>query len=355
MPPRLRLRSLAQLAELHLERACPSTTSSYTYTCGRCTRSYATALSSTTSITPAPSEAHLDASFSQTQLSRYPPSQPPSHRNPAYRKSQLLRSYVSLLQTTPLIIFFQHSNLKATEWVSIRRELAIALRKVDAQLAAQGKPEEDMIGDYVKMQVIKTNMFEPALRITEYFKPSIPGEQPASIPSEKEDPSLTHALSVAAYKASQQHRNEHVLTPLLTGSVAILTLPTVSPQYLKAAFSILCPQPGGPFAAPTRRAAPNYYEPSVQDGLKKLLLLGARVDGQAFDMDGTRWVGSIDGGIDGLRAQLVGMLQGFGAGVVQVLESGSRSVWWTMEGRRKMLEEEEQGGGASKEEDEKDK
>jgi large subunit ribosomal protein L10 len=51
-------------------------------------------------------------------------------------------------------------------------------------------------------------------------------------------------------------------------------------------------------------------------------------------------VGGIEGGIDGLRAQLVGMLQGFGAGVVQVLESGSRAVWWTMEGRRKMLEEE---------------
>jgi ribosomal protein L10 len=258
------------------------------------------------------------------------------------------------LQTTPLIIFFQHSNLKATEWVSIRRELASALRKLDAQLAAQGKPREDLIGEFVKLQVIKTNMFEPALRIAEYFKPGSPdaqaqaqahqeggggGASPVSVSSEKEDPSLTHALSVAAYHASQAHRNEHVLTPLLAGNVAILTFPTVSPVYVKTAFSILAPQPGV-FAAPTRRANPLYHEPAVQDGLKKLMLLGARIDGQVFDMEGTRWVGGIEGGIDGLRAQLVGMLQGFGAGVVQVLESGSRAVWWTMEGRRKMLEEE---------------
>ncbi|OCT52093.1 hypothetical protein CLCR_08789 [Cladophialophora carrionii] len=356
MPPRLRLRSLAQLAELQLDR----TSLTLPYTCGRCSRSYATAAAATTTIatTPAPTDAQIQSGF--PPLSRYPPSQPPSHRNPAYRKSQLLRSYVSLLQTTPLIIFFQHSNLKAAEWVSIRRELASALRKLDAQLAAQGKPPEDLIGEYVKLQVIKTNMFEPALRIAEYFKPGLLDAQgqthqeagagagavvvsPVSVPSEKEDPSLTHALSVAAYHASQAHRNEHVLTPLLTGSVAILTFPAVSPLYVKTAFSILAPQPGGVFAAPTRRANPLYHEPAVQDGVKKLMLLGARIDGQVFDMEGARWVGGIDGGIDGLRAQLVGMLQGFGAGVVQVLESGSRAVWWTMEGRRKMLEDEEAG------------
>ncbi|OAG41696.1 hypothetical protein AYO21_04160 [Fonsecaea monophora] len=340
MPPRLRLRTLAQLAELQVEAAS-------TYTCGRCSRLYATAAAAAQSIatTPAPSDAQMRASI--PSLSRYPPVQPPSHRNPAYRKSQLLRSYVSLLQTTPLIIFFQHNNLKATEWVSIRRELASALRKVDAQLAAQGKPPHELIGDYIKLQVIKTNMFEPALRIAEYFKP-LPAPEPigglAGIPSEKDDPSLTHVLSVAAYEAAQQHKNEHPLTPVLAGSVAILTLPAVSPTYLKTAFSILCPQ-APLFPAPTRRAVPQYYEPSVQDGLKKLMLLGARIDGQLFDMDGTRWVGSIEGGIDGLRAQLVGMLQGFGASVVHTLESGSRSLWFTMEGRRRMLEEEENPKG----------
>ena len=344
----MRLRSLAQLAELHLDQKVATT-----YTCRRCTRYYTTA----TATTPAPSDAQMQDSI--PALSRYPPSQPPSHRNPAYRKSQLLRSYVSLLPTTPLIVFFQHSNLKSAEWVSIRRELTSALRKVDAQLAAQGKPQEELIGEYIKIQVVKTNMFEPALRIAEYFRPTPPCEEQgnlASIENEKDDPSLTHSLSTNAYHAAKAHKDEHILTPLLAGHIAILTLPSVSPVYLKTAFSILSPQPGV-FPAPTRRANPTYHEPSVQDGLKKILLLGARVDGQVFDMEGVRWVGSIDGGIDGLRAQLVGMLQGFGAGVVQTLESGSRAVWWTMEGRRKMLEEEQtpkDGEQVTKEEGGKD-
>jgi large subunit ribosomal protein L10 len=268
----------------------------------------------------------------------------------------LIRSYVSLLQTTPLIIFFQHNNLKANEWVSIRRELANAMRKLDDQLASHDKPEQDRIGQFVKLEVIKTNMFEPALRITEYFKPSITGSitpsptpvDMASIPSEKDDPNLTHALSRAAYMRTQKHRNKHALTPLLTGSLAILTLPSVSPQYLKSAFQILAPTAGATsaFPAPTRRAVPSYYEPAVQDGLKKLLLLGARIDGQVFDMEGVRWVGGIEGGIEGLRGQLVQMLQGFGGGLVQALESGGRGVWWTLEGRRKMLEDEEKDKGA---------
>ena len=336
MPPRVRVRSLAQLAELQLERSSSRTnTPNNLYTCSRCTRHYATALATA----PAPSDSQIPP------LSRYSPNNPPSHRNPAYRKSQLLRSYVSLLQTTPLIIFFQHSNLKATEWVALRRELAFALRKVDAQLSSQGAGPEDILGDYIKLQVVKTNMFEPALRITEYFHP-VPMEEsahlsPASLALEKDDPSLTHALSVSAYNTSKKHKNKHPLTPLLTGNVAVLPLPRVSPEYLKTAFSILCPQPGTPFAAPSRRTNPTYHDPSVQDGVKKLMLLGARVDGTVLDMEGARWVGGIEGGITGLRAQLVGMLQGFGGGLAQVLESGSRALWWTMEGRRKMLEEEE--------------
>ncbi|KAJ9636610.1 uncharacterized protein PV06_10106 [Exophiala oligosperma] len=330
MPPRLRLRSIAQLAELQPERAPLRST----YTCNRC--QYATA-----ATVPAPTDEQIHASI--PALSRYAPATPPSFRNPAYRKSQLLRSYVSLLQTTPLIVLFQHTNLKASEWVGIRRELASALRKLDKQLAAQGAPPEALIAEHIKLEVIKTNIFEPALRITEYFKPGdLPPETLSGLPgisSEKEDPSLTHSLSEAAYQAAKAHKGEHPLTPVLQGAVAILALPAVSPTHLKTAFSILSPQAPA-FPAPTRRMVPSYYDPSVQDGVKKLLLLGARIDGQIFDMEGTRWVGSIDGGIDGLRAQLVAILQGFGAGITTTLESASRNLWFTMESRRNMLEEE---------------
>ena len=153
MPPRLRLKSLQQLAELQLHRNA--------FICLRC-QHMATAVTTT----PAPTPAQMASS---PQMNRYSPVQPPSHRNPSYRKSQLLRSYVSLLQTTPLILVFQHNNLKATEWVGIRRELNAALRKVDEQLIAAGK---EAVAPNVKLTIIQTNIFEPALRIAEYYRPA---------------------------------------------------------------------------------------------------------------------------------------------------------------------------------------
>lgn len=285
-------------------------------------------------------------------MSRYSPTQPPSHRDPKYRKSQLLRSYVSLLKTTPLIVLFQHNNLKALEWAGIRRELNNALKKQDQELLASGADPSDLIGSAVKLQIVQTNMFAPALRIAEYFKPSelsvLQDNNSIGAESEKEDPALTHALSEAAYHASQNSKDIHPLTPLLSGSIAVLTFPSVSPQYVKAALSILSPQSPA-FPAPTRRSTPSYHELPVQDGLKKLMLLGARIDGQIFDTDGTRWVGSIAGGITGLRAQLVAMLQGFGASVTTTLETASRNLWFTMEGRRNMLEDESKQEAEKKE------
>ncbi|RMZ92429.1 hypothetical protein DV736_g347, partial [Chaetothyriales sp. CBS 134916] len=263
------------------------------------------------------------------------PASPPSHRDPAYRKSQLLRSYVSLLQTTPLIVIFQHNNLKAQEWVGIRRELERALQKVDQQLAALN-PDTQPLSQSIKLQVVKPTIFEVGLRLAEYYKP----EQSSST----DDRSLTHALSEAAYKAVFGLKGAHPLTPLLAGSTALLTVPIVSPQHLRAALSILSPTPGAAsaFPAPSRKAVPSYYDVNVQDGIKKLLLLGARADGRVLDMDRTRWVGSIDGGIDGLRAQLVSLLQHAGIGLARTLESAGQNLWFTMETRRRDMETKEE-------------
>lgn len=233
------------------------------------------------------------------------------------------------------------------EWVSIRRELSKALQKIDDSLVAEGRAP-GAIGPAIKLQIIRSNIFELALRVAEYYDPLHPPapellqtQRPMS--SENEDPALTHALSEAAYRAALSYKGKHPLTTLLAGPVAILTFPTVSPQHVKAALQILAPQ-APDFPAPTRRANPAYWDSPVQDGLKKLMLLGARIEGRVFDMEGTRWVGGIDGGIDGLRSQLVRMLEGFGAGLASTLESASRSLYFTMEGRRNMLE----GEGKSK-------
>lgn len=108
---------------------------------------------------------------------------------------------------------------------------------------------------------------------------------------------------------------------------------------MRAALSILSPK-APTFAAPTRKANPGYHDPSTQAGLQKLLLLGARIEGQVFDQEGARWVGGIEGGMEGLRAQLVHLLSSVGAGVTGALEGVGKSLWFTVEGRRGMLEEE---------------
>lgn len=234
--------------------------------------------------------------------------------------------------------------------MAIRRELNQALAKVDATLDTNLAPQ-------IKAQAIQGGIFASALMIAEYYDPQ--AQFQASAPHSSDppnqystagianqtpsptDPTLTHALSRTAYWATKPHQHSHSLTPLLVGPLAVVTFPTVSPQHLKAVLSILAPQAPG-FPAPTRRANPGYHDAVIQAGLQKLLLLGARIEGKVFDQEGSRWVGGIEGGLDGLRGQLVAMLSGVGARVTGVLEAAGRSLWVTVEGRRGMLEEESQ-------------
>ena len=257
------------------------------------------------------------------------------------------------------MLLFQHNNLKANEWVGIRRELSAALKKVDAARVATGHPPEPL-EDAIKVQIIQTGIFAAALRVVEFYKPDsqsafLDPSDPATSSSAtvpvftKSGDELTHTLSRAAHEAVADIRTAHALAPLLSGPLAVLTFPNVSPQHMKAALSILSPSPPE-FPAPTRRANPGWHDAAVQSGLQKLILLGARVEGKVFDVDGTKWVGSIDGGLDGLRAQLVAMLQGIGGGVTNTLESAGRTLYFTVEGRRTMLEDEqkEASGGTPK-------
>lgn len=238
--------------------------------------------------------------------------------------------------------------------MSLRRELTSALGKLDAERAQNG--QGDLIADQIRFQVITTSIFASALKVTEFFKPeedtSDHAQHPtdprtptsAQIPQTKNTPDderFTHGLSRRAWEAAANRKLKSELKPLLSGPLAIVTFPTVSPQHLKTVLSILSPSPD--FPAPKRKANPAYHEPEVQQGLQKLMLLGARVEGKVFDMDGTRWVGGIPGGLDGLRAQLVHVLQGIGGSITGALEGASKSLYFTLEGRRMDMEEKEKG------------
>ncbi|KAK5120996.1 hypothetical protein LTR85_005780 [Meristemomyces frigidus] len=340
MPPRLRL----QPSQLRPVR--PRTQ----YVCWQCRHA---SLASAT--TPAPPIEQTIAAV--PPISRYPPTQPPSYKPPEFRKSQLHRVYQSTLRSSPLILLFQHNNLKATEWSGIRRELSAALKKVDDDLA-KNAGDSAYIGSGMKLQIVQTGIFASALKVVEFWDPKFEPEAPTTHPADPQtasstsiedtkpvasDPGFKHGLSKQAYLATKKNQAlRHGLEPLLSGPLALLTFPDVSPQHLKAALSILSPGPD--FPAPKRRVNPAYHEKAVQDGLQKLMLLGARVECKVFDTQGARWVGSIEGGLGGLRAQLVAMLSGIGAGITNTLEAAGRSLYVTVEGRRGMLEEEQKGG-----------
>ncbi|MCJ1479595.1 hypothetical protein MMC13_008281 [Lambiella insularis] len=319
-------------------------------------RSYA----SLQAIAPAPSIEQMTTSI--PPIARYPSTQPPSHRPPEFRKSQLHRQYTSLLRSTPLMLLFQHNNLKAVEWMGIRRELAFALRKVDESRNTAASSAEEL-ADGVKVQIIQTGIFAAALRVVEYYDPNLQPKPRTAYPSDPatqtstvlantlpdpNDPSHRHALSRAAHDAVLHKRLSHALTPLLSGPLAVVSFPAVSTEHLKATLSILAPKAPN-FPAPTRRANPGYHDLAVQTGLQKLLLLGARVEGKVFDTDGVRWVGTIEGGLDGLRGQLAALLQSFGAGITTTLESAGKSLYITMESRRTMLEDKEKEGKSGSE------
>lgn len=309
------------------------------------------ARSAATVTTPAPSVEQM--THSVPPIARYPPSQPPSHRRPENRRSQLLRQYTSLIRTTPLMLFLQHDNLKSVEWVAIRRELSRALRKVDEQIAAEGR-NVPALAPHVKIQIVQTSIFEVALRIVEHFRPTATQTEPSavdpatqtsaevSLAASPEDPTLTHDLSRAAHDAVLPFKGRHELASVLFGPIAVLSIPEVSPEHLKAALTVLAPRATG-FPVPTRKANPSWHELPVQDGLNKLALLAARVDGRVFDLEQTKWVGGIQGGMDGLRSQLVTALQSMGSGVTNALDGAGKSLYFTLESRKNVLEEEQKG------------
>ncbi|KAK4126026.1 hypothetical protein N657DRAFT_642794 [Parathielavia appendiculata] len=286
-----------------------------------------------------------------------PPTKPPTARPADTRKSQLLRTYTSLLRSTPLILIFQHNNLTAVEWAAVRRELRLALGSI-----ASERTNSAEVASRAQLQVIRTRIFDVALKIVEFHDPSKVGPTTVSaLTGEKVQVVYNHDLSKAAYKAVQAATKADEplpessayaqISPLLVGPLAILTLPAVSPAHLAAALSILAPSPPA-FPAPSKKKSPGYHDPIAQSGLQKLMLIGGRIEDKVFDLEGVKWVGGIEGGLDALRAQLVYMLQSAGLGLTTALEGASKSLWLTLESRRSVLEEEQNGGkeGEKKEE-----
>ncbi|KAI0145586.1 hypothetical protein GGR57DRAFT_480004 [Xylariaceae sp. FL1272] len=264
-----------------------------------------------------------------------PPTQPPTARRPDQRKAQMIRSYTAMLRSTPVMLFFQHNNLTAVEWAAVRRELRASLAQVEAPAAGPDGAVPVDISAAIEFQVLRTRMFNVACKIVDYFDPDA---------AEHKSNAYTHDLSKTAYEAISEAELDETsmhaqLDPILIGPVAAITFPSVSPAHLAAVLRVLAPQAPA-YPAPPRKKNPGYYDPIAQAGFQKLLLVGGRIEGKAFDQAGVRWVGGISGGLDGLRAQLVHLLQNAGLGLTTALEGHSKGLWLALEGRRTQLDEE---------------
>ncbi|KAI5855698.1 hypothetical protein BZA05DRAFT_389400 [Tricharina praecox] len=261
------------------------------------------------------------------------PTQPPSHRAADARKTQLHRTYLSLLRSSPVMLLFQHNNLRATEWTALRREVVTALSKIAP------KGEADEIASNIKINILRGAVFSSAMRVAEFYDPKIDGKQ--------------HGTSREAYEFSKRQK-KHPLDVLLTGPVGVVTFPAVSPVHLQTVVNIMFP---------AGRAVKG-MDPAAVSGLQKLFLVAARVDGhvavgslgvgRVLDSSMVRWVSSLPG-LTELRAQLAGMLQTTGGGdLVRSLESIPISIVRTVDAHRKILGG-ELGGEESKVEGEESK
>src|SRR5690606_23297483 len=148
------------------------------------------------------------------------------------------------------LLLFQHNNLTAVEWMAVRRELRTALERVSSSSpsAAGG----DAVAENVRMEVLRVRMFDVAMRITSFFDAEAAKGREDTPRTGRHGP-LVHDLSLAAYKAAKDAAAAPPpdsayaqLRPLLTGPLAALTFPAVSPEHLAACLSVLAPGPAFP-------------------------------------------------------------------------------------------------------------
>ncbi|TGZ83348.1 hypothetical protein EX30DRAFT_287280, partial [Ascodesmis nigricans] len=237
--------------------------------------------------------------------------QPPSYRAAASRKTQLHRHYLSLLRSTPLMLLFQHNNVRATEWVALRRELSTQLAKLGLT--------DDPITPHIKVTILRNGVFDAAVKIADHF-------------DKKDDP--LHATSKKAY--FKTYKRSHKLKALLSGPIGCVTFPDVSPEHLKVVMDLMFPA-GKPMKG---------LDPAARQGLDKLILMAARVDGhvagkmgkaEVMDRSKIAWVSALPG-YEGLRSQIVAVLQTMGGGdLVRNLESIPVGVVRTLDGHRKNM------------------
>ncbi|KAI8990653.1 hypothetical protein BD414DRAFT_484372 [Trametes punicea] len=251
-------------------------------------------------------------------------------RRYAERKTYLYNQYTRLLQSSfdrPLILF-EHSDFSANRLVQLRADIADAVAKharaAGPSLAAPSPAPVPAPEAFPTFTVLRTSLFGVALREMNQFDDAMRREIAKSV----------------------------------TGSLAVLSFPSLNPPQLKAVLRVLAR------SVPTRqpkskeqieeekKAAEAAFVPGRRpkrqrpEPIPDLKLLGALIEGRLFKAEGVQSVAELPT-LDGLRAQIVGLLSAPAAQLSMVLsEASGGKLARTLEGFKKSLEPQSPEGDA---------
>ncbi|KAI0778845.1 hypothetical protein BD413DRAFT_609402 [Trametes elegans] len=245
------------------------------------------------------------------------------------RKTYLYNQYTRLLQSSrdrPLILF-EHSDFSARRLIQLRADIADAATKhaKAATLAAPTPAPAPRAADTLPtFTILRTSIFGVALR----------------------------ELSPLGNGAEAE------LATSVDSTLAVLSFPTLNPPQLKAVLRVLARSvpprhPKTPEEIEAQKKAeeaafvpgrrPKRQRPTPVPDLK---LLGAVIEGRLFKTEGVKSVAELPT-LDGLRAQLVGLLSAPASQLSMVLnEAGGAKLARTLEGFKKSLEPQGQEGDA---------
>lgn len=220
--------------------------------------------------------------FASTSAVRQPktPNPPTSERIYTDRKTYLYDYYTHLLQTSQLVLLFQHDNLSVSDLQKIRQGMA----KI---APPPPKSSEDAPTPRASLTILRTGILS--------------------------------ALT----------RHQSIPFPKLKGQTALLTSPTLSPKYMSQILTSI-----------NRTIKKNQRE-STKDQLVKQpelkLLFGYMEGRQLLEVGDVDKLGKLPD-LDGLRSQLVGLLEMRGRELVGVLgQAGGGGLVRTLQGRENDL------------------
>lgn len=244
------------------------------------------------------------------------------------RKTYLYNQYTRLLQSSfdrPLILF-EHADFSAPRLIRLRADIADAVAKhakvsAPTLAAAAPAPAQDVP---LTLTILRTSLFGVALR----------------------------DLSVLDTPLRRQ------LAKTVPGTLAALSFPTLNPPQLKAVLRVLARSvpPRKPKTQQAlddeRKAVEAAFVPGCRPKRQRptpvpdLKLLGALIEGRLYKTEGVQSVAELPT-LDGLRAQIVGLLSAPAAQLSMVLgEASGGKLARTLEGFKKSLEPEAQEGEA---------